>query len=540
MSKFKYLFLIFFIVLVYGVVNFVVLRLDKTSPTYDELGYWLHAESIHQYLVREVHTFAGLFSGKTYSYLVNIGDRSRPPLYPLFLSLFFFMSHDIDMVKMANLFYLSILLMSVYGIGSIVRGPPMGAFAASLLALFPGIFGMSRVLMVDFSLLAIIGLWSFLLIKTEHFSHVWYTLGCGIVAGLGMLTKTSFIIYMLPIFIGYVTIAVYKGAFFNRERESISRIVLFFFLCGLCSAAWYIPNWGIIVARARTMALDWMTPDPGFWFYFNMLEGYILSWGCVGVIIALCVCVLRKQYLLAVWFLCPVILLSFSNNKCPRFIVPILPAAALMIAWVIDSLRNKFMKIVAVTSSLTVFFLSSVLIHAGLLKNTALGMSPTYYYSDATINLGITSPRSDVDWRIDELVSSIDSRIVLNMDMSQNIRVLFVFNIGEISGPFEYFAHIKNIPIRAECPAQGDFFDQEDVRSFYRKGGVSQYDVVVMKDGFQGENRGGVAWIEILGEDFRVNQKDFVLVEVVDKLPDQSRMMVYLNKKTARQRGAQS
>jgi hypothetical protein len=278
-------------------------------------------------------------------------------------------------VEMANLFWLSLLLLSTYLIGAACRDRWTGLLAAGLVSLTPAVFCLSRRFELDFALGAAVACACWALIRTEGFTRLGWSVAFGVICGLGLMVKAQFLIFLLPPCLVLVT------------REPISRLVarvrrrrleerspgrlwrpcalalLSAGLAGAVSSAWWR---GLFSEYAPALAML-VNPgvEPGFkhpfdplFYVGSIIEGatpFLSIAIAAGVLLALRAREAQHRALLLLWALGAFVIFSLRFSKQGRFIFPVLPALALLaaIGWrrIFDgsSRRLRAMAVVIVT-----------------------------------------------------------------------------------------------------------------------------------------------------------------------------------------------
>jgi 4-amino-4-deoxy-L-arabinose transferase-like glycosyltransferase len=123
---------------------------------------------------------------------------NRPPLY--FLSavpLYRLFGISPDVATMVNVFYLALLFGSVYAIGRRLGGRPVGLLAAFVIATMPMIYAISRYFYLELALTALVALSVYLLLASQGFENRLASLLFGISFGLGLLTKRTYLVFVL-------------------------------------------------------------------------------------------------------------------------------------------------------------------------------------------------------------------------------------------------------------------------------------------------------------------------------------------------------
>ena len=241
-----------------------------------------------------------------------------------------------------NIFFYLILLISVYGIGRKAFGPGQGLAACLLLSFYPYVFGASRVFIIEFSLCALAALSVCLLFYSQGLLNSRLTIAAAVACLLGMLTKQSFIIYV----IGPLLLTL-KDAF--RQRIKPRRILVFlgiglilpalFYCFFLFRGTWQLFQMHFIDASLFSPIDYWQRNL----YYFLLLPDQ-MNWLNLFVFIisfALYVRLKHKDKLfLLTWLLVPYAILFFAPLKNSRYSLPVLPAIALISAWGIFMVKS--------------------------------------------------------------------------------------------------------------------------------------------------------------------------------------------------------
>lgn len=122
-----------------------------------------------------------------------------PPLFHLLIVAFYkLFGLSADVAAMVNSLFLAILLSSTYLIGRKLWGRGEGLLAAFLLSTFPMIFALSRYTYIEFALTAMVALSISLLLLCDGFTQRGASLAFGLSMGLGLLTKWTYALFVLP------------------------------------------------------------------------------------------------------------------------------------------------------------------------------------------------------------------------------------------------------------------------------------------------------------------------------------------------------
>ena len=116
--------------------------------------------------------------------------------FTTFLMLKLFGKSLIVLVLMTNVFYLFILMLSVFFICKKIKDIETGLFAAISVALMPAFFMVSRDYALDFPVTAMVSLGVMFLIYSDGFKLVVPSIMFGVVSGLGLLTKGQYVFFI--------------------------------------------------------------------------------------------------------------------------------------------------------------------------------------------------------------------------------------------------------------------------------------------------------------------------------------------------------
>jgi 4-amino-4-deoxy-L-arabinose transferase-like glycosyltransferase len=218
----------------------------------------------------------------------------------------------------------------------------------------------------------------------------WLHLGFYLFAGLSLLAKGL---------IGFVIIFGVVGAYFMLRREWPRKSFLVSFVWGMPAALLLAGVWyGPMIARhgsrfidqfiiqhhfARFVSNKFHHPAP-FYFYLPVLIGLALPW-----VIALGAGLLstrrwnwrggssldRVRVFALVWLLVPLVFFSFSGSKLAAYILPVLPAVAILVGERIDCFcrQGRGEKVLRLTGGLLIVMAAAATVYTH--KNSGLSLS---------------------------------------------------------------------------------------------------------------------------------------------------------------------
>jgi len=356
--------LLIILILFHIINNYIILKNDTVPIRNEPVIHYLNSLRLHSMRLLDK---------------IIIQEFDYPPLfYYSSLPLYLIFGTGQDTAPMTNLFYLIILIFSVYGIGKQLHSSLAGLLSSFIVSTFIPIFGFSRLYMLEFALTALVALSIYLLLKTEGFSNKSYSILFGISCGLGMLIKWNFSFFIIGPLLFYLfqNVLLLKIQKFNNNRlfkRKIINICLSILVLILVTSCWYPFNTDKILRRGHIFSGSYYTSDSEeryilkpeyradmsyslkfFVFMFYIKELYYHQIGYLYFIFFLLgffyfLFISRKKYLILFfgiiipYFVCTLVY-AFSTLGEQRFIMPFLPLFAIIIALLISNLKNVLAK----------------------------------------------------------------------------------------------------------------------------------------------------------------------------------------------------
>jgi len=341
------------IVCFYLINNFIWLRQNTYPGGPDEFAHLCFA-------LRFLNSI--FYSGVTFPQCFIYETGHWPPFYhlsSLLVSPILGTSHLA--LVMINTVYLLILSISIYFIGLKLFDKTTGLLAAGLISMYPAIFRYSRVFGPDFALTAMVCLSICLLLYSDYFRNKKFSLLFGISLGIGMLTKWTFILFLIgPL--GYILFRTFLSASVKNKQQRFLNISFSLTLGILIAALWYLPAFSRVIWRTKMFFWlinyqDFSVSHPeralfnklgGVFSYLRFLNNEQISFlGFISFLGGLFIYSLKckgKLFLL-LWCIIPYFTLSLSSHKEARFLMPLLPAVALITAGGIQKIISKRVKL---------------------------------------------------------------------------------------------------------------------------------------------------------------------------------------------------
>lgn len=373
--------------------NFFVIKADNTPLIYDSFDYYYKAK---------------IFFEKS-----NISSF-RPPLisflnFPLFK---LFGTGQKTAVFWFGGFSLIFLLLGTFFLVKGLYSKGVALLSVLILSSFPIIFGHSRSFMSDLLLSGFVVLSVLFMIQSKGFTSRKFTAACGIAFGLGMLAKTSYILYI----IGPLVYLLAKETRFDKKVYHNLSIMCLIIFC-LC-AFWYLPNLHRVMQRYFTIGQFKTVSGLNIkellgsvsWYIFSLVRFgmYWLWWPFLYTVF------LKKIHrpfpvILLIWIAVPYFILSVFEAKNQRFAIPLLPAAAILCALLTLNIKNNATRKAIIVVTIFLGLAQIMFISHPLFKNLSWTRYAYYrdkYYENELLVFGLLRPHRD-DWKIREIFDSI-------------------------------------------------------------------------------------------------------------------------------------
>ena len=310
-------------------VTVVWVSVDRRPPEWDHANHLERALQCYRILAEPGH-----------DRLREILEASSfyPPVAICAAGLLYFVFPVVPLTAQAVMLgFLGVALASVFVLGRRLWDAEAGLLAAFFLGTAPFVVFSLTNFQVDLPLAAMVALALHALVSTEGFARPGWSIGCGVILGLGMLTKPTFAGYVLPPLLWTLWQALR-----SRDRRRLGHLALALGIAGALALPWYGPRLVSfpleILNRSFKQAAESGHAETltgaALSFYprvfqpqFGILAGLVFAWG---------VWTLRRdrQSRVFLWAatLVPLVMFSLIQNKNLRYTLPILPAAALVAA----------------------------------------------------------------------------------------------------------------------------------------------------------------------------------------------------------------
>lgn len=401
--------------LLYGIANYFWLLQNKLL-SYDEGAHlWTSLRFVRAFVQPTHNILYELFYANTTHW---------PPLFYFIASLFniiFGVSYLASV--MTNMLFFLVLIVSLYLIGKKIYSPEVGILASSIVSLYPIIYGHSRLFQLDFALTAVVTFSVYCLLSSNRFRNPYWSIIFAISFGLGMLIKWSYIFFIFPLFI-YVGIEYVIDSKNKKFLHKIKKVLLISVVAFFTSSVWYLMR-----ADRSILALKFLIAKFNNYTFYprEEIEWFILTFNnamlSFSFFLLFIICFTffytnaksRYKFFITIWYLIPLLLLTFVTLKQARFFMPILPAFALISASGLELIKHRKLKnaiiILVISLGLVQFFSASFNKNINNLKwHRAIDMVYKPYLEDYYSIVGAAPPHT-TDWRYVDIAQSFARRI---------------------------------------------------------------------------------------------------------------------------------
>ncbi|MFH0986242.1 MAG: glycosyltransferase family 39 protein [Candidatus Omnitrophota bacterium] len=371
-------------------------------------------------------------------------------------------------ILLTNAIFLFILLFSVYGIGRVLYDDTTALLAAFLTSIFPLVVGHSRIAMLDFPLMSMVSLGFFLLLKTRQFSSVAYSALCGVFFALAELIKETAIFFMAAPLVYYLFQSFRNSP--CKHRVIVNSFVMLACFFPLVSMVYLRPE--NFHAYAIYTIKTAIRSSKGLWHYwveFPHLIGPVVAIFSVPFFVRYFIYWQKRNLFVLCWWFVPFLLFSFSNNKTLRFVMPVAPAFALILAYELRSLKGQVYRGIM----------------TALLVCLALAQYATYYFGfwpRRDLHLcerGVLAPQRDSQVPVAAALTEVFRKEKGPFSGRPVGRVVALFNQGTIHDELGLQFTLKELPFYVVSPMAWDdaILALENKNAF--PAAVLQYDFVL-------------------------------------------------------------
>lgn len=321
-------------------VTVIWVGLDRTPPAWDHANHLGHALSCHRELAES--GFGGLHA-------ILEETAFYPPLAPCAAGLLYFMFPVTPLVAQSvMLLSLGLGLLAVFGLAAWLWDEWTGLLAAFLYGTAPFVVFSLTNFQLDLPLASAVAWTVYALARAEAFSRAGWTLGVGLLCAIGLLTKPTFPVYVLPAVLAEAWVAVHAP----DRRRRLGSISLALFIAAAVSLPWYGPRVigmpsQFLNRSFKQAAESGYAPalsSGGLLFYpgvFPTEIGFLAAAACVLGLWTLRHGPRARRLLWAATIV-PFAVILFVQNKNLRYALPLIPAAVVVAVGGIRALASPW------------------------------------------------------------------------------------------------------------------------------------------------------------------------------------------------------
>lgn len=333
--------------LILGLSNAVWLHFDTRPPDWDPFKHLASS-------LRYFHVLQDPQShGHRFLAILNVDDY-YPPMAPLAVSMFDFISPLTPDAAtwILNQLYLGILLFAVYRLGKQLYSSQTALLASIAVTSFPAILMQSRIFMLDLPITAMTALGIYALLRTEDFGRTGASILFGLAAGLATMTKWTFLFFVfLPMLFSLLQIYRKEDRFIRLGNFTAAMAIW-----GLVTLPWFLSHFSSLIYTSIKFGFHAGVHegDPEIFsarsltYYLKLLPDQLLLPWFLIFLIGLLIYFrrdFRKNPILMLWIIGGYVILTFLRNKDDRYVLPYLPALALIATAWLARLERKFHKL---------------------------------------------------------------------------------------------------------------------------------------------------------------------------------------------------
>lgn len=353
-------------------------------------------------------------------------DHSPPLLYLLAIPFYLAAGTDRGAAGMVNVLFVSLMVLSVYGIGRRLYTETAGLIAAALIASYPAIAGLSKFYLADVPETAMTAFAAYAALRATASPRPSRSVLLGLACGAGLLITWSFVIYcagpLAYLFLSSERKLLAASSLAARRRN----LLLGAGAAALVAGPWYGVHLPELISSLG--GVGWGFPSAAAFFksllfYPCAFIGALLLPMTLLFLVGLAATLMRRKAVLlpALWLLAPMVLLLPVRQKTPRALTPVLPAAALLTAAGISMMRTDPLRRGLTGAAVAMGALNFIAINFGLpwgagahvFKVPLLGRkcAPCIRPSGEAASLGTTlrdiGPPRREDWALKKILSDV-------------------------------------------------------------------------------------------------------------------------------------
>ena len=331
--------------------------------------------------------------------------------------------------------FLGIGMASVYLATRTLGNGAAGVVAAVAFATAPFVVYSTLNFQLDLPLASVVALALYAGLRSDGFERPGWSIATGVVAGLGMLTKPTFPVYVVP------PLAVTLLGHWRR-RTALTALGAAVIAAAI-SAPWYGPRLlGFpmqIGNRSFKQAAESGHPEPFTWaglaFYPRWFVPEVGGLVIVLAVLGLAIAVRRRLWFPVIALVVPFVVLVTLQNKNLRYALPLVPTAAILAGLAVSAFGPRLRLLtggaVAIVGTVQVL-------------GTTFGVPAPYTLPRLDVPSWFAAPPSGETWHHQEILQLITRH---SEGLAANVSI--VPNVAEFStSNFRYYAVRDGLPVR--------------------------------------------------------------------------------------------
>jgi 4-amino-4-deoxy-L-arabinose transferase-like glycosyltransferase len=387
--------------------------LDTRPPQWD-MGAHLQKSLLYSWYLTTLNLWEFVTA---YSFYPPLVYWVTVPFYVVFGSSINIAVTSIDVV------FLSVLIFSVYGIGTYLWSRRVGLLSALAITCTPYVATMGKEYTLDVPLTAMAALGLYLLLRAEGFTNRTYSLCFGAAFGLGMLTKWTYpLLFLAPLLLaaGRIVLSLYREKDWTPLQNAVLAGLISFFVCGY----WYVGHFRAFLSDFERFNVPMQeiegepavgTAASNLYYLYGLLNEQLYLIPVLLLITGLGILAIKRDALarnadLLVYCVGIYIAFSLLANKNVRYSLPILVGIIPLCLYWFDLIPSKrirgLISAAVVCYSLAIFILvsfGSFSLPREVSFNVA-GMFPLTVYSEQG---HVSGPPSDERWHMEDMVQAV-------------------------------------------------------------------------------------------------------------------------------------
>ena len=319
-----------------------------------------------------------------------------------------------------------------------------------------------------------VSLSTYLLIRSDYFRDRKFSILFGISAGLGMLTKWTFFVFLTGAFFYMFIVSVRSELKEDKNtRGPVLNAIFAILSAAAISSFWYVPNGLNVMTKLFGLSIGVTGEDAtrfqqlgetfgpsgifnfkSFTYYAGKLVNEQITFFFAAVFLVFMIMLIKKKmsktlWIYLLWIIIPIVAFTLIKNKTPRNTVPMLPAIALIISIGIMSINND-RKRKALTASVII---------VGLFQYAVI----SYGSSFLPERLALKTPGGDVvffqqpknpahaiyranreDWKADEILDTINS----DRGTEEPVEIVLLPRDAFTWMAMEYSSYLREMPFK--------------------------------------------------------------------------------------------